>query len=87
MDGTTHNGLGKLLSRSLTAKRRRNKTSSLAETVSSEDAGSLRARSIASQDEAPMETKDVAVDSDRTVDSNNTVDSEKNHLYESDPDE
>ncbi|KAK1836369.1 hypothetical protein QBC39DRAFT_337885 [Podospora conica] len=55
MDATPQNGLGKLLPRSLTAKRRRNKTSSLAasDTVSlssAEDAASLRARSIASRD-------------------------------------
>ncbi|KAK5660529.1 hypothetical protein OQA88_13078 [Cercophora sp. LCS_1] len=50
MDGNS-NGLGKLLPRSLTGKRRRNKTSSIAETTSSNDdaTSSQRAGSVASQ--------------------------------------
>lgn len=83
MDGTTHNGLGKLLPRSLTAKRRRNKTSSLAETVSStEDAASLRARSIASQDEAST-NKPPAQDISSDCNDKNRNDS----TYDSDPDD
>lgn len=82
MDGTTHNGLGKLLPRSLTAKRRRNKTSSLAETVSStDDAASLRARSIASQDDASTNeppAQDTAFDNDKV-----RIDS----TYDSDPED
>jgi len=82
MDGTTHNGLGKLLPRSLTAKRRRNKTSSLAETVSStDDVGSLRARSIASQDDASI--NDPAAQDIANNDKNRT----DSTLYDSDPDE
>lgn len=83
MDGTTHNGLGKLLPRSLTAKRRRNKTSSLAETVSStEDAASLRARSIASQDDASTNEpppQDITSD----LHEKNRIDS----TYDSDPED
>lgn len=86
MDGTTHNGLGKLLPRSLTAKRRRNKTSSLAETVSStEDAASLRARSIASiasQDDASTNEpppQDITSD----LNEKNRIDS----TYDSDPED